>query len=298
MTKVSRSQKRNPMPPVALIGTGPVSRSLGWALHHAGYPISAVIGRNLPQACRMQRQLDADLAGNRIGYVPERVKIVFLAVPDDQIVLVAVELAQSSFLDETCTAIHCSGALPASVMSPLRARGVSLLSFHPMMSFPRGSRKPSLRGVSIGIEGEPQAVPLGMRIARDIGAVPVEIPTELKTSYHLAAVWASNFLEGLIDQAASLMDEISRDRSQSLQMLEPLIQGTIDQIKRTGIEGALTGPAMRGDLGTIRRHLETLATQHPEYSRLYRDMTRYIITTLVKDIGDNHQRILDLLEDR
>jgi len=297
MTAPKLDNGESPRPPMALIGTGPVSRSLGWAICHAGYPISAVIGLELEQARNMRRQLGADIASTSVAAIPNRTRIFVLAVTDDRIVAVAERLVELDFLDKACTAIHCSGALPASVMAPLQAFGVSLMSFHPMMAFPRGSRKRSLRGISIGIEGNSQAVQLGMRIARDIGAIPVEIPTEWKTTYHLAGVWASNFLVGLISQAASLMDEISRDGNKSLQILEPLIQGTIDQIKRTGIEGALTGPAMRGDIGTIQKHLEILSSQHPEYAEIYRLMTNYIIRTLVKDPGDNHRRILHLLED-
>jgi len=139
---------------------------------------------------------------------------------------------------------------------------------------------------------------LAQRIAHDIGASSVIVPTATKTAYHLAGVWASNFLVGLISQATSLMYGMTHDNSRSLSILEPLIQGTITQIKRTGIEGALTGPAMRGDIGTIQRHLETLEKQYPEFSELYRNLTKYIIGTLVKDLGDDHRRILGLLEDR
>jgi predicted short-subunit dehydrogenase-like oxidoreductase (DUF2520 family) len=48
-----------------------------------------------------------------------------------------------------------------------------------------------------------------------------------------------------------------------------LLAGAVANLKRTGPDQALTGPAARGDLGTIERHLEALRDD-PELQAIYR----------------------------
>jgi predicted short-subunit dehydrogenase-like oxidoreductase (DUF2520 family) len=296
MGALANTITRSAKPPIALIGTGAVSRNLGRALFQAGYPITAVVGPELTEARYLANKLEADTAGIPLIDIPRHTIVFFLMVPDDQIATVAVDLAKSGFLGEKHIAIHCSGALPADIMAPLKQRGVRLLSFHPMASFTRRIQKSAFKRITIGIEGDREAIRIGFQMANDIGAIPVEIPRELKTTYHLAGVWASNFLVGLISQATSLMEDMGYDQSRSLKILVPLIQGTIDRIRRSGIEGALTGPAMRGDIGTVRRHVQLLASDHPELLAIYRELTKSLIIQLVRDPTKKHQRILEFLE--
>jgi predicted short-subunit dehydrogenase-like oxidoreductase (DUF2520 family) len=133
-------------------------------------------------------------------------------------------------------------------------------------------------------------------MAQDIGAAPIDIPSKWKTTYHLSAVWGSNFLAGLLGQAISLMQELGHDRERSWEILEPLIEGTIEQIKRFCIERALTGPAHRGDNITIQRHIAYLSKHHPELIASYKEWTRTLITTWVRSLDDSHRRILDSLD--
>jgi predicted short-subunit dehydrogenase-like oxidoreductase (DUF2520 family) len=295
------SQKRNKeisRKPVAIIGTGPVSRSLGWALFQAGYPISSVVGQNPVQVKSLARALHAKTSDLSVQEIPVNTRVFILAVSDDQITSVAQELAQLEFLNKYSIAFHCSGALTADIMFPLQARNVRLMSFHPMMTFPRGCRKRSFHGIYIGIEGDRHAIPFGFRMAQDIGATPIEIPTEWKTTYHLSAVWASNFLVGLMAQAVSLLEKAGYGRTTSWKILQPLVKGTLDNIHRLGIEGALTGPAQRGDIGTIQDHLQELKTKHPELLETYRMLTETLIQQCVPLLGSDHRATLKMLNDK
>ena len=48
-----------------------------------------------------------------------------------------------------------------------------------------------------------------------------------------------------------------------------MLQSTIDAITRDGLPDAISGPYVRGDLETIRKHLETTAQLNPDTSRAY-----------------------------
>ena len=52
-------------------------------------------------------------------------------------------------------------------------------------------------------------------------------------------------------------------RELGLEALIPILRGTVDSLEAQGIPGALTGPISRGDLGTVRKHLEALDAHAP-----------------------------------
>jgi len=51
--------------------------------------------------------------------------------------------------------------------------------------------------------------------------------------------------------------------------MTPLVRATIENIAQMGPGPALTGPAVRGDSGTIKRNLEALRSSAPEAISLY-----------------------------
>ena len=77
------------------------------------------------------------------------------------------------------------------------------------------------------------------------------------------------------------------------------MQGTLSNLKSVGLPGALTGPIARGDVGTVKRHLEALKAMPGDLVRLYRSLARKTVEiALQKGSLENEdaQRILDLLD--
>jgi len=59
------------------------------------------------------------------------------------------------------------------------------------------------------------------------------------------------------------------DAEAAQNVMTRLLAGAVANLQHTTPDEALTGPAARGDLGTIERHLAALAGD-PELQRLYR----------------------------
>ena len=59
------------------------------------------------------------------------------------------------------------------------------------------------------------------------------------------------------------------DEAGSLAIYGPLIEGTLGNARSLGIRAALTGPMTRGDVGTLRAHLDALARHAPGVLPLY-----------------------------
>lgn len=96
------------------------------------------------------------------------------------------------------------------------------------------------------------------RLVRKLGGEPVALEERHKPLYHLGAVMASNLLVALEHAAELIYQEIGMEGEAALKALLPLIEGTVENLRRFGTEKALTGPVARGDIGVIRRHLEAL----------------------------------------
>jgi predicted short-subunit dehydrogenase-like oxidoreductase (DUF2520 family) len=90
--------------------------------------------------------------------------------------------------------------------------------------------------------------------------------------YHAAAVFASNHLVATSGVAADLFAAAGlKDPVRSMLLLQ---RATLDNVERLGPELALTGPAVRGDAGTIELNLAALAAAAPTAVPVYVAMAR------------------------
>ena len=97
---------------------------------------------------------------------------------------------------------------------------------------------------------------------RDVGGQPFRLAEEAKPLYHAAAVFASNYLVAI----TALADGLFRDAGlpEPAELFLPLQRATLDNVAAMGPAAALTGPAIRGDAGTVAANLEALAKHAPE----------------------------------
>jgi predicted short-subunit dehydrogenase-like oxidoreductase (DUF2520 family) len=194
---------------------------------------------------------------------------VFLTVPDGAIATLARDIAKADAVPPSVAFVHCSGALGLGALGLLGfANPVG--SFHPLQSFPKPRPPEAFRGSLVGIDAS--TVPLRRRLerlARDLGAKPRSVAEAERVVYHAAAVFASNYLVALAGLAVELLETIGWSEPDAVAGLVPLMEGALAEVARNGPTGALTGPIRRGDVETVTRHLEALASR-PRVADLYR----------------------------
>ena len=97
------------------------------------------------------------------------------------------------------------------------------------------------------------------------------IHTDLATrqKLHLCAVMSNNFTNFLM----TMVDVIGG--SGQSQLMLPMMEETLRRISHTPAEQLQTGPAVRGDHGTLESHIEMLSDL-PEYEQLYTLMSQLI----------------------
>ena len=206
-----------------------------------------------------------------LAAITDQVDLVFVTVPDDALPEVAAGLR----LYAGQAAVHTSGALGADVLEPARAAGSTTGSFHPLVAFAeQEAAVQALAGATVALEGDEDLVGLLGQLATDIGAQPVRLPPAGKTAYHAAAVLAAGGFVGLLDGIAEVARGAGLDEAGALAIYAPLIRGSLSNAEKVGIEGALTGPFVRGDVGTVRDHLAALERLSPGALELYRAVAR------------------------
>ena len=141
------------------------------------------------------------------------------------------------------------------------------LALHPVMTFTgRVEDVARLRGASVGVTAGADAAgwPVGEALVVEMGAEPVRIPEAVRPLYHAALAHGANHLVTLVRDCVDTLEAAGVHPADRL--VAPLLSAALDNALRHG-DRALTGPVSRGDVGTIRTHLEVL---DPDLAIAYR----------------------------
>jgi predicted short-subunit dehydrogenase-like oxidoreductase (DUF2520 family) len=172
-------RKRKQKPEVAIIGAGRLGTTLAVALSRKSYTITSLVARNVSSARKSATLLDKDAqvlaAKNLDALLPA--DLYLITTPDDQIAAVAAQLTEVTTRNKPA-ALHTSGALSGAVLSPLREKGWSTGSIHPLVSVSGSSA--ALQGAFWSVEGDKSALRLGKTIVRELGGKSFSISSEHK----------------------------------------------------------------------------------------------------------------------
>lgn len=263
-------KKRKEKPSLSIIGAGRLGTALAVALYRRRYPVQSLVARDLKHARKAAALLDGKVqtyAAKKIGLLPQA-DLFLISTPDDQIASVAAQLSPHNY-DPKPTALHTSGALSSEVLAPLRAKGWSTGSVHPLISI--SDPRDSIDGAFWSVEGDARAVRLAKTLVRDLGGTSFSIRTADKPLYHAAAVMTSGNVTALFDVALEMLVECGLTRKTARRILQPLLVSTVHNLETKDPAAALTGTFSRGDVETVKRHLAALQDHELEAAlKLYR----------------------------
>lgn len=260
---------------INIIGGGRVGQTLGRLLTEHGHQVQAVLTQSPASA---QAAVDFIGAGKPYTHFNELppAQLWVLAVPDRSIANTALALAELTKLANATKAtqpapmvFHCSGALSSELLAPLRQQGWQCASVHVMLSFATPALAvQQLPGSACALEGDTFARHQLQALMQSLGAVCFEIEAHNKMMYHAAAVWATNFMPVLQHTAEQLWQQAGVP-SELIVKLRHLLPLGVDNILRLGPQGALTGPASRGDTALVQAQALMLADIDPWMSEAY-----------------------------
>src|SRR5260370_6091954 len=268
-------------PTIAIIGPGRAGSALGRALHTAGYTIAAIGGRNPENVRNLADELGAKACQSPASTI-DLADLTILAVPDDVILPLATDMVESLCSAAGKAAVHLSGAQDRSALRPLAQASLRTGVFHPLQTFRRGPEAvQNVAGTYFGIDADALLREQLTQMARDLQGHPFDLSRVDRALYHAAAVFAANYPITLLAEAIALASEAGLDGGTARQGMTTLLAGAVNNLRDLAPADAITGPASRGDQGTIDRHLEALKND-PELQRLYQllaDRTRELNPT-------------------
>ncbi|MBO6574109.1 MAG: DUF2520 domain-containing protein [Rhodothermales bacterium] len=253
-----------------LVGAGAVASTFGLALLGQEWRPIGVFGRtpDSPRARALAEELGAD-AGISLDEACHASDLVLIAVPDVAIHLVAEELALGDADWSGRMVVHTSGAHPASFLAPLEQHGARTAAMHPLQSFPGPAQPGALRGAYVTLQGHAAVTAALRNTLEEIGALAIEVTESDKVAVHTAASMISNFTVTVAAMAREVLQTTGLGEQDVVAMLQPLLAGTVENIRLRGPERALTGPIVRGDIPTVERHVELLSRQAPHLITAY-----------------------------
>jgi predicted short-subunit dehydrogenase-like oxidoreductase (DUF2520 family) len=266
-------------PSIAIVGPGSLGSAMASSLRRAGYRITEVISRE-GRASRQRAKRLARTVSARATVITNpqlNANIVWLCVPDREIAACAQSL-QNATAWKGKIAFHSSGALTSDELNALKRKGTSVASLHPMMTFVPGVR-PALDGVSFALEGDASAVRAARRIVRDLGGQSFVIRKQQKPAYHAWGAFASPLLVSALVTAEQVAGAAGLGREAARKMMLPIVRQTLANYAKRGPAGAFSGPIVRGDAETLRKHLMVLG-RIPGAKDVYLSLARSALRNL------------------
>jgi len=254
-------------PVVGIVGAGAVGLALGVALDRAGWPVGAVASRDPERRERFRSHVGSARGFAEAEALVDDVELVILAVPDDVVGPLAARLR----LYAGQAIVHTSGLLGADVLLPSLSAGSQAGAFHPLVAFADLDRAlAALHGATIAVEGDDELAAHLADMAEAIGGSPVRLAPGSKAAYHAAAVLSAGGVTALLDTIREIAAVMGLDEAGALRIYLPLLEQTVANARALGISAALTGPATRGDAGTVAAHLAALEAGAPAAIGVYR----------------------------
>lgn len=268
-------------PVIAIVGAGNLGTALAVSLRRAGYTIDLVIARSRGESLARAQSLAREVGGRAsIGPPPDmQADVVWFCVPDSEISRTACSFAEMVKWKGR-VALHSSGVLASDELSSLRKRGAAVASVHPMMTFVRRSR-PSLAAVSFALEGDAPGVRVARRIVKDLGGQAYPIRKSDKAAYHAWGTFASPLFTSLLAATERVASAARVSPAAARRRMIPILLQTLANYASFGASGAFSGPIVRGDVDTVKRHLRMLRKvpgAQEVYSSLARAALHYLPT--------------------
>lgn len=252
---------------VAIIGAGRLAWSLIPNLQKAGIEVSQLISRDVHKLKTYQDAYSLSSVSTRFSDIKHDIDLLLLTVNDGAISSVAKHLATHSLPRDLIVA-HTSGSIGLDQLSPLQTHtGV----FYPLQIFtPHSITK--LDHTPFFIEGKGDVGEHLTALATKLSSKVFAMTSKERLKLHMGAVMACNFSNLLYKIA---QDQLPSHLALDLSVYEPLLRMTLEKALEEGPENTQTGPAVRGDVDTIKAHMRLLETR-PEWLEMYRQLSSLI----------------------
>lgn len=239
---------------VVIIGSGNVGSALGHACRRANHSIAQVYSRSPDHAGSLAIAIDAQPVCDWKKITPDA-DIYIVALPDAMLATL-----HTYFQIKKGCIVHTAGAVSVDT---LKSVGRNYGVLYPLQSLHKNLMAYS--NIPLLVDGNTiEDKTFIMDFAATLSSKVAYANDEERLKLHITAVWVNNFPNYLYTIAHDLCRHFGVDFS----MLLPLMEHTVGRLHFGAPADFQTGPAIRGDVETMEKHLEIMK-DFPDYKQLY-----------------------------
>ncbi|MDQ6902745.1 MAG: F420-dependent NADP oxidoreductase [Bacteroidota bacterium] len=247
---------------VVIVGSGNVANALGMLSHKAGHEILQVVSRNVEHAKELASKFDALYAPLTAPEFAEA-DIYIIALTDAALSSIEkISALKDKFIVHTAGSVsidilkNCSSTY--GVLYPLQTLTKLTEQFAEIPFLVEGNSKETLHRI--------------VEFARTLSNNIILANEPERLHYHVAAVIVGNFTNHLY----AITENFCEKENIDFKNLLPLINEVTARVNHHSPREVQTGPAIREDIFTINRHLQTLSA-HPDLKYLYLKLSESIL---------------------
>lgn len=253
---------------IAIVGPGRVGTLLAIAASRAGMRVVAIAGGTETARDRVGSLVAGVRSHAEVGPAVQDAELALLCVPDGAIAEVARALAVAGAVGDGQRVVHVAGSLGLEPLRQVALTGAGVAACHPAMTVATGATDPDLLvGVAWAVTATDPNLGWAKELVTDLGGDPYPIPDDARALYHAGLAVGSNAVGAAVATARRLLMAARVDHPE--RFLAPLIERSVANVLGQGAQ-ALTGPVVRGDVGTVAAHLEVIGRDVPELTAAYR----------------------------
>jgi predicted short-subunit dehydrogenase-like oxidoreductase (DUF2520 family) len=243
---------------ISIVGSGNVATVLARLAVQKGHIIQQIISRNTEARKVLAKEVDASYIFAK-DQIDTNIDLAIVAIADN-----AIPDGISDLQFEDVAVVHTAGSVS---MHELAKNSSTYGVLYPLQSLRKEME--SIPPIPFLIEANNEhTLHIIETFARTLSD-DVQMETEEKRfRLHAAAVIVNNFTNYLY----GMTETFCKDESIDFNLLKPLIKETANRIEHNSPLDVQTGPAKRGDIITLSKHLRLLET-HPKLRVLYTRMT-------------------------
>lgn len=247
-----------------IIGSGNVATVLGRMAVKAGHPILQVFSRHMHHAGPLANELGSQ-AISRWEDISQEADLYVVAIPDS-----ALPQLHQFWKARSGMVVHTAGAVSLNALAEV-SKNYGVL--YPLQSL----RKEKSGYGSFPLltdANSPENLTLITHFAQSLGGQASHVNDAGRAHLHVGAVVVNNLANYLYTLAAEYCEATGSDFG----LLKPLIHETTQRLNGFHPAAVQTGPAARGDMATIGKHLQMLEG-FPELRKVYHQLTDSIVAS-------------------
>lgn len=251
---------------IGIIGAGRVGCSMGKYLTDRGKTVTGYYSHTYESAAEAAEFTGTD-SFRKMEALVTLSDTLMIATPDDEIGPVWDRMKEMS-IDERVIC-HFSGSLSSDVFKGIDEKKACGASIHPMLAFrDRFSSYRQLEQCFFTLEGDPYALQRLKELLEELGNPYCMIRAGDKAKYHCAASVLSNDVLALLDMGFGLLKKCGFTEKEAMDAAAALVRGNMENVLANGTLSSMTGPILRGDVSTVKKHLSVLTGEEREIYRL------------------------------